>query len=37
LRLSFRKNQSLSFEIQDSKLAEGSHMHTSVQWSANFE
>ena len=37
LRLDFRKNQSLTFEILDSKLMEGSHMHTSVQWSALFE
>lgn len=36
LRLNFRKNQSLSFELLQSKLNEGSHMHTSVQWSAMF-
>jgi len=36
LRLNFRKNQSLSFEMLDSKLSQGSHIHTSVQWSAMF-
>jgi hypothetical protein len=34
MRLNFRKNQSLTFEILDSTLVNGNHVHTSVQGSA---
>ena len=37
LRLDFRKNQALTFEILDSNLISGDHFHTSVQWSAQFD
>lgn len=36
LRLDFRKNQAITFEILDSNLISGDHFHTSVQWSAVF-
>lgn len=37
LRLDFRKNQAITFEILDSDLVSGDHFHTSVQWSAVFD
>lgn len=36
LRLNFRKNQAITFEVLDSDLISGDHFHTAVQWSAMF-
>lgn len=36
LKFNFRKKQSLSFEIHEARLVEGEHLHTSIQWTAEF-